>query len=142
MSDRPSRPDVAELQQTAQIARDQLMRSIGRLDNRVKRMASTAVDATAASGWGIAAASALWISIAIDRPRYEAPERRRPVPSLGKAVIKTAMKAAGFVLSGVLMYSFYRRARRLADAPQPAKQLPASTAAPIAVTHREPRIEA
>ena len=119
MSDGNAEPNVEELQQTAHAAREALLTSISRLDERVKEIKTHAVDATAASGWGIAAAFAWWLSFAIDRrpralPKYGSyASRIVHKPSLTRVVLTTAIKAAGLALTGVLLYSSYRRARRL-----------------------------
>lgn len=117
MTDRKSEPNVVELQRTALAAREELIDSLSRLDRRVKHMAGNAANATVASGWGLAAACAWWLSIAIDRPRRRALERDKERLSArqgrGRAVMITALKAAGFVVTGVMLYSAYRRARRL-----------------------------
>jgi len=119
MSDGNAEPNVEELQQTAHAAREALLSSISRLDERVKEIKTHAVDATAASGWGIAAAFAWWLSLAIDRkpralPKYGTyPNRSARKPSMTRVVLTTALKTAGLVATGVLLYSSYQRARRL-----------------------------
>jgi hypothetical protein len=127
MSERSSEPDVAELQRSAQTARDALVSSIARLDDRVKHMRSTAVNATAASAWGIAAACAWWLSFASDRQR-EAPVRAHHArPALAAVLLTSALKTAGVVLTGALLYASYRRARRLGASTDaaPVRQLSA-----------------
>lgn len=126
MSDGNAEPNVEELQQTAHAAREALMSSISRLDERVKEIKTHAVDATAASGWGIAAAVAWWLSFAIDRrpralPKYAS--RLVPKPSVTRVVVTTAIKAAGIALTGVLLYSSYQRARRLGLTTHPSNPL-------------------
>lgn len=131
MSDQTTEPNEAELAQTAQAAREALTSSLARLDDRVKHIRSTAVNATAASGWGIAAAAAWWLSFAIkpkpahlDFGRYPRIQR----PSLVATVLTTALRTAGVVVAGTLLYASYQRARRLAadqDAPVPVGQLEA-----------------
>jgi hypothetical protein len=122
MNDQAPEPNVEELQQTAQQARDALLSSVSRLEDRVKSIKSQAADATAASGWGIAAGLAWWLSVAVHRPRglllpkhgtYSSRTAHTHKPSLAVVVITTAFKTAGLVLTGVLLYSSYRRARRL-----------------------------
>ena len=122
MNDHAAEPNVEELQQTAQQARDALFSSVSRLEDRVKSIKSQAVDATAASGWGIAAGLAWWLSLAVHRPRglvlpkygtYASRIARAHKPSVAAVVFTTAFKTAGLVLTGVLLYSSYRRARRL-----------------------------
>lgn len=110
--ERTSEPNEAELQHTAQAARDALASSLARLDDRVKHMRSTAVEASAASGLGIAAVCAWWLSTAIDRPRHVNGFARRP--PLAALVITTALKAASLALTGALMYASYRHARKIA----------------------------
>jgi hypothetical protein len=114
MSDRPSKPDVAELQHTAQAAREALTSSLARLDDRVKQLRNTAAEATAASGWGIAAVAAWWLSFAIDRPRPTHVHGRIARPPLASVIFTTALKTASVVLTGALVYASYRHARRLA----------------------------
>jgi len=118
MNDQAAEPNVEELQQTAHAAREALLSSLSRLDDRVKELKTHAVDATAASGWGIAAGLAWWLSFAIDRPRalpkhgsYAGRVARKR--SVASVVLTTAVKTAGVVLTGVLLYSSYQRARRL-----------------------------
>jgi hypothetical protein len=124
MSDGTSEPNEVELQHTADAAKEALASSLARLDDRVKHIRSSAVDATAASGWGIAAACAWWLSIALDRPRA-APTRARIVrPPLATVVLTNALKTASFVLTGVLVYASYRHVRRLGSENE-AGQLPA-----------------
>jgi hypothetical protein len=120
-------PSEQELQQQAQAAREALATSLARLDDRVKHMRSTAVNATAASGWGLAAACAWWLSFAI-KPKREQQPLRRARPSLFATVLTTTLRTAGVVVTGALLYASYRRARQLADdqaAPMPAGQLTA-----------------
>ena len=137
MSDQAPEPNVGELQQTAQQAREALLSSVTRLEDRVKSIKSQAVDATAASGWGIAAGLAWWLSLAVRQPRglvlpkhgsYPSRIARAHRPSVAAVVLTTAFKTAGLVLTGVLLYSSYRRARRL-DILAPANPLalPSST---------------
>ena len=120
-------PSEQELQQQAQAARDALASSLARLDDRVKHIRSTAVNATAASGWGVAAACAWWLSFAIKPKREELQlPLRRVRPSLFASVLTTALRTAGVVVTGALLYASYRRARQLShdsDAPMPAGQL-------------------
>lgn len=111
MNERTVEPSEVELQQTAQAARAALASSIARLDDRVKHLRTTAFEATAASGWGIAAACAWWLSAALDRPRHAA---RRARPPLLAVVLTTALKATSIALTGVLLYASYRHARKLA----------------------------
>lgn len=118
-------PSEQELQQQAQAAREALATSLARLDDRVKHMRSTAVNATAASGWGIAAACAWWLSFAIKPKREELPLRHAR-PSFFATVVTTALRTAGVVVAGALLYASYRRARKLSaghDASIPAGQL-------------------
>lgn len=128
MSEQVAEPNVEELQQTAQQAREALLSSVSRLEDKVKSIKSQAVDATAASGWGIAAGLAWWLSLAIHRPRglvlpkhgsYASRVANAHKPSLTAVVLTSAFKTAGLVLTGVLLYSSYRRARRLAPVPTP-----------------------
>jgi len=107
-------PSEQELQQQAQAAREALASSLARLDDRVKHMRSTAVNATAASGWGLAAACAWWLSFAIKPKREELP-LRRVRPSLFATVLTTALRTAGVVVTGALLYASYRRARQLGE---------------------------
>jgi hypothetical protein len=107
-------PNEIELQHQARAARDALTSSLARLDDRVKHMRSTAVEASAASGWGIAAACAWWLSMAIDRPRHSDDFVRRARPSLAALVVTTTLKAASLALTGALVYASYRHARKLA----------------------------
>lgn len=140
MSDQAAEPNVEELQQTAHAAREALLSSLSRLDERVKDLKSHAVDATAAGGWGIAAAFAWWMSLAIDRPRtlrmlpkqgsYASRIAHMHRPSLTSVVLTTAFKTAGLVLTGVLLYSSYQRARRLGITTHAAKPLALPAATP------------
>jgi hypothetical protein len=108
-------PSEQELQQQAQAAREALASSISRLDDRVKHIRSTAVNATAASGWGLAAAAAWWLSFAI-KPKHEMQlPVRRARPSLFASILTTALRTAGVVVTGALLYASYRRARHLSD---------------------------
>ncbi|HET8935246.1 MAG TPA: hypothetical protein VFN67_17480 [Polyangiales bacterium] len=111
--ERMSEPNEAELQHTAQAARDALASSLSRLDDRVKHIRSTAVEASAASGLGIAAVCTWWLSMAIDRPRHRNGFARRP--PLGALVLTTALKAASLALTGALVYASYRHARKVAE---------------------------
>lgn len=124
ISEQPIEPSEQELQERAQAAREALASSLARLDDRVKQMRSTALNATAASGWGLAAACALWVSFAIKpkRKREELPARR---PSLFASVLTGVLRTAGVVATGALLYASYRRARRLADSQVTAGQLTA-----------------
>lgn len=125
MSEQTSEPNVAELQHTAQAAREALASSLARLDDRVKHMRSTAVNATAASGWGIAAAAAWWLSSAVDRRSHAPAFARRP--SFAARLFTGVLKTASVVLTGTLLYAAYRRASQLGEstAPMPVGQLPA-----------------
>lgn len=128
MSDQTSEPTEVELQQTAQAAREALASSIARLDDRVKHIRSTAVNATAASGWGIAAAAAWWLSFAIKPKPTHLVYPRIQRPSVIARVFTTALRTAGVVVAGTLLYASYQRARRLAsdqDAALPVRQLEA-----------------
>jgi hypothetical protein len=96
------------------------------LDDRVKHIRSTAINATAASGWGIAAAAAWWLSFAIKPKPAHIVYPRIQRPSLAATVLTTALRTAGVVVAGTLLYASYQRARRLAadhDAPLPVRQL-------------------
>jgi hypothetical protein len=113
MTDRPSEPSSAELEHTARAAREQLMDSIAHLEQRTKQIAYTAKNATAAGGWGIAAACAFFVSVSLARrprrPRWE------PPPSVFSVVLRAAAATAGLVATGVLVYSAQRRARALIE---------------------------
>jgi hypothetical protein len=127
MSGQPTK-DVADLQHEAAAAREALTASLARLHHRVKHMTSTARDATVASGWGIAAAAAWWLSFAIDRPQSKPSVRLHGLGHNGRrsvaaSVLTTALKGASLVLTGALMYASYRRARQLNAGPE-ARQLP------------------
>lgn len=111
-SARSSEPNEVELQHTAQAARDALASSLARLDDRVKHMRSTAVEASTASGLGLAAACVWWLSTAIDPPRHVNGFVRRP--PLAALVLRTALKAASLALTGALVYASYRHARKVA----------------------------
>lgn len=112
MSDRPG-PNPAELEHTARAAREQLMASISHLEQRTKQLANTAKNATAAGGWGIAAACAFFVSVSIARrprkPRWEEP------PSLMSTVLRAAAATVGLVATGVLVYSAQRHARAVIE---------------------------
>lgn len=112
MSDR-NEPNPAELENTARAAREQLMQSISHLEQRTKHLAETAKNATAAGGWGLAAAAAFFVSVSFARrpqqPRWE------PPPSTFSRVLRAAAATAGLVATGVLIYSAQRRARALVE---------------------------
>lgn len=115
-------PSEQELQFQAQAAKEALATSLARLDDRVKHIRSTAVNATAASGWGIAAACAWWLSFAF-KPKREEHGLRPARPSLFATVLTAALRTAGVVVTGALLYASYRRARKLNDGSIPAGQL-------------------
>jgi hypothetical protein len=124
VSEQQHEPSEQELQQQAQAAREALASSLARLDDRVKHIRSAAVNATAASGWGIAAAAAWWLSFAV-KPKQHALQLpiRRARPSLFASVLTTALRTAGVVVTGALLYASYRRARHLSDDSGAAGQL-------------------
>ncbi|HTU61682.1 MAG TPA: hypothetical protein VMF89_24670, partial [Polyangiales bacterium] len=64
----------------------------------------------------IAAAAAWWLSFAI-KPKPEQLQLpvRRARPSLFASVLTTALRTAGVVVTGALLYASYRRARHLSD---------------------------
>jgi heme/copper-type cytochrome/quinol oxidase subunit 3 len=112
MSDRPE-PNTAELEHTARAAREQLMASISHLEQRTKHLASSAKNATAAGGWGIAAACAFFVSMSFARRQQTA--RWEPPPSTFSKVLRAAAATVGLVATGVLVYSAQRRARALVE---------------------------
>jgi|GEM_PF-5335286 len=124
ISEQQHEPSELELQQQAQAAREALASSLSRLDDRVKHIRSTAVNATAASGWGLAAAAAWWLSVAIKPKQHELHlPIRRARPSLFASILTTALRTAGVVATGALLYASYRRARHLSDDNGAAGQL-------------------
>ena len=149
MTERYSEPSAAELQHTALAAREQLIDSLGRLDQRVKHLAGTAANASAASGWGIAAACAWWVSATLGRPRQEYkeykeykeyqeyPRRFGARRGLGATLLTTALKAVGFVATGVMVYAAVTRARRAADIGVPTAPQLTADAAPTRATLRD-----
>ena len=68
MNDHAPEPNVEELQHTAAVAREALLSSISRLDDRVKEIKTHAVDATAASGWGIAGSARVVVELRCGSP--------------------------------------------------------------------------
>ena len=115
MSDRPEpHPNPAELEHTARAAREQLLASISHLEQRTKHFAQTAKNATAAGGWGIAAACAFFVSVSIARRPQTAP-RWEPPPSTFSKIMRAAAATVGLVATGVLVYSAQRRARAVME---------------------------
>lgn len=112
MSDRPD-PSPTELEHTARAAREQLMASIAHLEQRTKHLASTAKNATAAGGWGIAAACAFFVSVSFARRPPK--QRWEPPPSLLSTVLRAAAATVGLVATGVLVYSAQRHARAVIE---------------------------
>jgi len=106
-------PSPAELERTARTAREQLLDSLNRLEQRTKHMAHTAVNVTAVGGWSVAAACAFFISMSLARRTQRA--QRAHTSSTLSIVLRTAVATAGMVASGVLVYSAQRRARALAE---------------------------
>jgi hypothetical protein len=131
MTEHSTQLTTAELQQTALNAREQLFGSLARLDQRVKHLASTAANASAASGWGIAALCAFWISAKLEQPSQSLPERFVARRSFGASLFTSAVRTVGFVAAGAMVYVAVRRARGAADvmtlpAVQPSQLLPAA----------------
>ncbi|MET0387012.1 MAG: hypothetical protein ABW321_13685 [Polyangiales bacterium] len=117
-------PDTTELEQRAQRAREQLMSSIARLDQRAKSMVHRATDASLAGGLSVAAAFAFWLSMSV-RPRQRVLSDGsgrvvlRQRPSILGIVLRTAGVAAGLVITGLCMRAAERHARNLADVGSP-----------------------
>jgi hypothetical protein len=122
MTDEAQEPDTTELELRAQQAREQLMTSLARLDQRAKHMVHQATDASLASGLCAAAAVTFWLSVSfIRRPRAQlqlraqntlAPERVRP-RSVMSIALRTVVVAAGLVATGLLVQAAQRRTRNL-----------------------------
>jgi hypothetical protein len=131
MTEHSTQLTTSELQQTALNAREQLFDSLARFDRRVKQMASTAANASAASGWGIAALCAYWVSAKLDQPSQSLPERFVARRSFGASLFTAAVRTVGFVAAGAMVYVAVRRARGASDAValpavQPSQLLPAA----------------
>jgi len=114
MMDDSSEHDTTRLALRAQHAREQLMTSLSRLDERAKHLVQRATGASMVSGLGLAASLTLWMSLSLLRPPppalppgYTAVRPRR---SLASTLVRVACAAAGLAATAALLRSIERRA--------------------------------
>jgi hypothetical protein len=120
MTDEVQEPDTIELEQRAQLAREQLMTSLARLDRRAKHIVHQATDASLASGLALAAAVSFWLSMVIaPKPQRALPANIRghvvppPRRSFVSIALRTAAFAAGLAFTGWCVRAAERHARNL-----------------------------
>jgi hypothetical protein len=105
-------PDTTELTLRAEAAREQLMGSLARLDERVRTTVHQATDAGVAGGLCVAALFTCWVTLSAMRPRRpELPELQRKRPSFLSLVLRAGVVAAGVVATGLLVTAAERHVR-------------------------------
>lgn len=111
MTQEASAPDTTELELRANQAREQLLASLARLDERAKHLAHTAADTGTAGALCMAAAVTLWFSTSLLRsPKpHVIPPRRPQRTSIASILFKGALATAGVVAAGMLLRAAERR---------------------------------
>lgn len=105
-------PDTTELTLRAEAAREQLMGSLARLDERVRTTVHQATDAGVAGGLCVAALFTFWMTVSAARPRRpEFPELQRKRPSFLALALRAGIVAAGVVATGLIVSAAERHVR-------------------------------
>jgi hypothetical protein len=121
MNQETQTPDTTVLELRANQAREQLLASLARLDQRAKNIAQTAAETGTASALCMAAGVTLWLSTSVlRRPNSHLPPSQRT--SMTSVILRAAVATAGVVAAGMLLRAAERRVHA-----RPLPALPSST---------------